>query len=235
MLENFKDRHKGESAVLVACGPSLNDIPVKKIRWETTFAVSLAYKKDGLDIDYHFIGDQHIYKQVHQEVNSAINIANLFTSTGIYAKYNTPRNTHCWIGIPRPHFSTDVAKGVHGGGTSTFVAMQFAYYMGIDELFVVGLDHYDTLDEQMKQVKKTGHRQRGYDLVETTGEDVNHFTKDFYPKGTSWYVPQVQRMAESYKMARDAFEADGRRIYNASTHTVLDEKYLPRIDFEELF
>lgn len=193
------------------------------------------HKKEDLDIDYLFIGDHNIFRQKHIEINSAKNIANLFTSADIYAKWNMDIPHHYWYGNPRPHFSTDVTKGVHGGGTSTFVAMQFAYYMGVQELFVIGLDHYDTLDEQMKQVRETGHRQRGYDLVETTGEDVNHFTKDFYPKGTRWYVPQVQRMAESYLMARKAFEADGRRIFNASTHTVLDSKYLQRISFERLF
>lgn len=238
MLEDFKDIHKGQSAFLLACGPSLSDIPPCLIKNETLFGVSLAYLYKGLDtIDYHFIGDENIYKQKQYQILGAPGekIDNFFTSEGIYRKYETPPKSHFWMGVPVPHFSKNVTHGVHGGGTSTFVAMQFAYYMGIEELFVLGLDHYANLDRQMTQVKKTGKKKNNHDLVETTGVDVNHFTDDFYPKGTQWYVPQVERMANSYRMAREAFEEDGRKIWNCSTYTVLDEYYLPRKDFWSLY
>jgi hypothetical protein len=235
MLKDFKDIHKGKDAFLVACGPSLNDIPVCLLNGEIVYGVSLAYKYDGLNIDYHFIGDMNIYGQKKDEVLQAKNIEHFFTSNGIYEHYETPENTHFWNGRFHPHFSTNAADGVHGGGTSTFVAMQFAYYMGIQKLYVVGLDHYDTLDEQLEQVRETGFKKNKHNLVVTTGEDVNHFTKDFYPKGTAWFVPQVERMANSYRMAREAFEKDGREIWNCSTHTVLDEYYLPRKDFWSLY
>lgn len=235
MLKYFKDIYKDKDAFLVACGPSLNDIPVCLLNGEITFGVSLAFKYENLNIDNHFIGDENIFGQKYQEINSAKNIANLFVSSGIYSKYHIDIPVEYWYGNAHPHFSRNVENGVHGGGTSTFVAMQFAYYMGVKRLYVVGLDHYATLESQMKQVEKTGKSQNGFDLVETTGEDVNHFTKDFYPKGTKWFVPQVNRMANSYRMAREAFEADGREIWNCSTKTALGEYYLPRKDFWSLF
>lgn len=233
VLEKFENLHKGKRAFLVAGGPSLKDTDITLLDDEIVFSVSLTYKKEDLKTNYHFIGDFNIAKQFFEEIER-IKCDGLFVSNGIYSIciLNHPR-LYSFLGHSKKEFCKNPYNGVHGGGTSTFVAMQFAYFMGIQELYVVGLDHYLTLDKQLEQVEKTGVRKNKHDLVETVGEDVNHFTKDYYPKGVKWFVPQVKRMAESYSLARKAFEEDGRRVYNASLVTGLSEEILPRIEYDE--
>lgn len=234
VLERFENLHKGKRAFLVAGGPSLKDTDVTLLDDELVYSVSLTYKKKDLKTNYHFIGDYNIAKQFPEEIGR-IECDGLFISNSIYSSmlFNHP-NSYSFLGHTKKEFCKNPYNGVHGGGTSTFVAMQFAYFMGIQELYVIGLDHYLTLDKQLSQVKKTGIVKNKHDLVETIGEDVNHFTKDYYPKGVKWFVPQVDRMAESYLMARKAFEEDSRKIYNASLITGLSEEVLPRIDYEKL-
>jgi len=230
----FSNLWKGEKAILVAGGPSLNDIPVDILNRELTFSVSLVYKLEHFTPYYHFIGDKNIAIQHLDEIEE-LRIAGLFVSNGIRKLFTNPKSPiYAFRGHPKVEFCKNPYNGVHGGGTSTFLAMQFAYFMGIQELYCVGLDHYEKLDEQLKQVNETGIAQAGFPLVETKGEDINHFTKDYYPEGTKWFIPQVERMAKSYQMAREVYEEAGRKIYNASTRTVLDEKYLPKIDFNEV-
>ena len=234
-LRNFENCHKGHRAFLVAGGPSLKFTDITPLESELVFSVSLTYKREGLRPTYHFIGDYNIVKQFYKEIDE-IDCDGLFVSNGIFSSMllSHPK-IHFFFGHSKKEFCKDPYNGDHGGGTSTYVAMQFAYFMGITELYVIGLDHYLTLKKQMVQVEKTGIRKSGFDLVETTGKDVNHFTKDYYPRGTKWFVPQVGRMAESYGLAREAFEADGRKIYNASRVTGLSEDILPRINYEEIF
>lgn len=234
VLDEFENLHKGKRAFLVAGGPSLKDTDVTLLDNEIVFAVSKVYKKEDLKINYHFIGDYNIAKQFSAEIGR-IECDGLFVSNSIYSScmFGHPR-LYSFFGHTKKKFCKTPYEGVHGGGTSTFVAMQFAYFMGIQELYVIGLDHYITLKEQLNLVEKTGVKKRGFDLVETTGEDVNHFTKDYYPKGVKWFVPQVGRMAESYLMARKAFELDDRKIYNASLVTGLSEEILPKIEYEKV-
>jgi hypothetical protein len=231
-LKDFENGHLGEKAILVAGGPSLKYVSSGILNEHLTFSVSLTYKKEGFIPIYHFIGDKFIAKQFADELVE-LELNTLFVSRAIKKNLlKTKWNAVPYKGHFTPEFCKNPYKGVHGGGTSTFVAMQFAYFMGIQELYVVGLDHYATLDKtQAKVVGSHGSRP----IMETDGIDVNHFTNEFYPKGTQWHYPQVERMAESYLMARKAFEADGRKIYNASKTTALSEDYLPRVDFEDIF
>lgn len=234
-LEVFENLHKGERAFLVAGGPSLRDTDVSLLDNELVFSVSLVYKKENLKINYHFIGDFNIAKQYTHEIER-IECDGLFLSNGIFSSgilYHP--KMYYFFGHSTPEFCKNPYKGVHGGGTSTFLGMQFAYFMGIKELYVIGLDHYITLNNQLKQVNKTGVTKRGFDLVETSGNDVNHFTNDYYPKGTKWFIPQVERMANSYRMAREAFENDNRKIYNASLQTALPGDILERINYVQIF
>lgn len=227
-LKKFENIHRGKRAILVAGGPSLNDIDMSYLSGELVYSLGLTYKKEDLNSNYHFIGDYNIAKQFSDEIKK-INCDGLFVSNTIYnSMLISHPNAYPFFGHSEKKFCTNPYNGVHGGGTSTFVAMQFAYFMGIQELYIVGLDHYISLDKQLLQVEKTGVKKNGFDLVETVGEDITHFTKDYYSKGVKWFLPQVERMSESYLMARQVFETSGRKIYNCSTVTNLSDDILPR-------
>lgn len=230
-LEKFHNLHKGKRAFLTACGPSLNNIDINLLRDELVFGVSLAYKKDGLKIDYHFIGDMNIAHQFKDEISLKAG-KTLFVSYGIYiSKILNHPDIYYFRGHGDKKFYKDVRQRIYGGGTSTFLAMQFAYYMGINKLYVVGLDHYKDMPESIT----VSRRVHGMPLVRNVEKDKAHFSDDYYSEDVYYFYPEVKKMEESYSLANKAYWESGREIYNASTETVLSENILPRINFEDIW
>src|SRR5262249_12409911 len=99
-----------------------------------------------------------------------------------------------------PRFSKNAARGAWAGGTVTYASMQLAYYMGFDEVVLIGVDH-SFVDK--------GPPNR---TVESKGADPNHFHPEYFGEGFRWQLPDLEMSERAYEMARRAFEADGRRI-----------------------
>jgi len=233
-LGRFKDIHKGQRGFIIACGPSLKDIDLSLLNEEIVLGTSLAYKS-GVKLDYSFMGDKKIASQFWKDMFYLP--FHLFVSRSIMLTYFLDRpRTYYFSGSQTKKFHTDLSSGVlHGGGTSTFLAMQLAYWMGLDTVYVVGLDHYKSFSEKKIKAKETGRKNlSGQPLVTATGKDNHHFSKDYYGKGTEYFLPTVGKMEASYNLARLAFESDGRKICNASTITALSEDVLPRVTFQDI-
>jgi len=233
-FERFKDIYKGQRGFIIACGPSLKDIDLSLLNEEIVLGTSLAYKS-GVKLDYSFMGDKKVASQFWKDMYYLP--FHLFVSRSIMLTYFLDRpRTYYFSGSPEKKFHTNLSSGVlHGGGTSTFLAMQMAYWMGLDPVYVVGLDHYKSFSEKEIKVKETGRKNMsGQPLVKATGKDNHHFSKDYYAKGVEYFLPTIGKMEASYHLARLAYEKAGRKIYNASIETALSEDILPRVDFEKI-
>lgn len=235
-LRRFNKIHHGERAFILAGGPSLKDTDVTPLENEITFGVSLSYLKEGFNPSYHVIGDEIIAKQRASELsNPKVGLYGLFTSKGIYDMQIILRpRVYYFTGTMRKKFSTDFTKPLYGGWTSTYVAMQFCYYMGFDKVYVLGLDHswsYDDTDVVGKWKTSDGDL---YPIRKNKSGDPNHFTDDYYHEDMEWGEPNVDGMAESYLMAREAFERDGREIINVSLETKLPLDILPKMDYNDV-
>ena len=230
MLKKFKGIHKGKRGFLIACGPSLSKTDISKLDNEITFVVSRGYKREKLNITYLFIGDMYIYQQFYDEI-SEVNCDALFVSKGIYfSGLPVNKNTYYFTGHGEKKFHTDITKSLYGGGTSTFLAMQFAYYMGIQELYAIGLDHSWNFSNSVK----IGHGSGG-DIMRNINQDNNHFSKDFYGKSVTWFYPKMDKMAEAYKMASEAYTKDNRILSNASLETKLPNDIISRTDYNTIY
>jgi hypothetical protein len=101
-------------------------------------------------------------------------------------------------------FSTDAAEGLGTGATVAYAALQFAYLMGCNPVIIVGVDH---------NFDKTG----GSNIYEKRDtEDVNHSDPNYFGKGSYWGVPNLDASEEVFLRSRHAFEADNRKIYDAT-------------------
>jgi hypothetical protein len=111
----------------------------------------------------------------------------------------------CFISeqVERP-FSTDLTLGYHQGATVTHSALQVAYHLGFNEVILIGLDH------RYRFHGKPGEAQV---MLES---DPNHFDGDYFSKGQSWDNPELERSEHHYRAARAAYEADGRRVIDAT-------------------
>ena len=234
MFEEFKDKHKGKTGFIMSCGPSINTLDLSLLYGKIILGTSLAYKS-GVKLTYSFMGDKMIASQVYKEINELP--FTWFVSRSIKNSFFKDRpNTYAFDGAFKEKFYTDLSKGkFYGGGTSTFLAMQFAYWIGLKEVYCIGLDHYNSYDTTKMHIKEVGRSNKSEEpLVLATGEDNHHFTKDFYKEGMYYYLPTTDKMEKSYILARQAFEADGRKIYNLSPATALADWIIPRKSLEEV-
>ena len=233
-LTMFRNVHKGQRGFIMACGPSINTVDLSLLEDEVVIGTSLAYKS-GANLTYSFMGDKQIASQFWREIYPLP--ITWFVSKTIYDLYFYDRPDTYWFkGTFAKRFVIDLSnKKMYGGGTSTFLAMQFAYYLGLTDVYCIGLDHYKSYQDGIGSVKNVGKQNMdGQSLVEAKGEDTHHFTDDFYKEGTKYFLPSVHKMEASYRLARFAFENDGRNIYNLSPNTALGSDVIPIKNFEEV-
>jgi hypothetical protein len=125
-------------------------------------------------------------------------------------------------------FSTNALWGVASGWTVTYHMMQLAYYMGIKELYLLGMDFSFQLPPKRVETGLAG----GYGTsLESVGER-NHFHPDYRKPGELWALPDLAMQLRAYSLAKETFESAGRKIYNASRATKLE--VYPRISLEEV-
>jgi hypothetical protein len=107
-----------------------------------------------------------------------------------------------------PVFSRDAGRIVYWGGTVSYMAMQLAYYMGIRELYCVGVQNY-------KGIPDTADR-AGAVILSTADDDPNHFCPEYFGRGRKWHDPCQERMKEAHREALKQFRAAGGNIYNCT-------------------
>jgi hypothetical protein len=118
--------------------------------------------------------------------------------------------------IVGPIFSFDPRRGVWEGATVTYVAMQLAYFMGFREVLLIGVDH------------RFATPGPAHALVTSQGADPNHFDPDYFGKGFRWQLPDLETSEIAYRLARHAFERDGRRIVDCTVDGAL--QVFPKAD-----
>lgn len=215
---NFHNIHKNERTFIVANGPGLNDIDVSKMEGSVVFALNRGYRKDGLPITYLVVVNDLIEKQFKKEIVSVPTKA--FFSNSI-----SGTNILRWT-PDIPSFRHDPRKPMWQGHTVTYVAMQLAFHMGCNPVYVVGLDHYYDYS--------TSTKEKGRGLV-SQGKDPNHFDPEYFGKGIRWDKANLKKSEEAYALARKAYNDEGRQLWNASSKTHLSTQILPRFDYESIF
>jgi glycosyltransferase involved in cell wall biosynthesis len=123
--------------------------------------------------------------------------------------------------IGRPSFSYDPRNGLWEGHTVTYVAMQLAYFMGFSEVILIGVDHY---------FKSQGPANKE---VISDRDDQNHFHPHYFGKGVRWNLPDLAKSEVAYNLAKQTFEADGRRIVDATVDGHLT--IFPKADYKQVF
>ena len=193
---NYKNKHQGETCIIIGNGPSLRDVSNAFLNSFITFGSNRIFLKY---VPTYYVC---INKLVLEQNKTIID----FLSCEKFLKNN---NLNC-LTYPK-EFSLEPDKWVYEGFTVTFVSMQLAYYMGFTTVLLVGVDHRYKFDGKPNQMNMT-----------PLGEDdVNHFSPEYF-KGMFWHNPDLERSALSYGMAKRVFEKNGRKIINLTKDSALD-------------
>lgn len=230
-LQSFRDKHKGERCFIIGNGPSLNKLDLSLLKNEITFGVNGIYlnkEKMGFLPTYYVIEDYLIAEDRSTEINE-LKVRGKFIPTYLdYALKNdaTTVNFNAHLNytdkVFEPLFSDDFSRKVGVGGSVTFMCLQLAYYMGFDEVYMVGFDHnYAKLEGSNSSI------------IVTEDNDQNHFASNYYTKGERWHDPNVDRMEKGFVTARNFFAKNNRTVLNATYQGHLE--VFERKEYTEIF
>jgi hypothetical protein len=222
-LGEFKDIHKGQRCFIMGNGPSLKQTDVSKLKNEYTFGMNrvyLAFPEWGFHTSYFVSINALVIEQCAEDIH-ALPMPK-FLSWHAH-QYITPTEDLIFLHTTYtgPKFSSDVRGRVWESATVTYVAIQLAYYMGFEEVVLIGVDH---------SFKSKGDPNQ---TVVSQGDDPDHFNAEYFGKGFRWQIPDLDTSEIGYAMARLAYERAGRRIVDATIGGKLT--IFPKVDYNTLF
>jgi hypothetical protein len=115
----------------------------------------------------------------------------------------------------------DLIKGVSTGHSVLYWDLELAFWMGIREIYAIGLDFSFEVTS-----KATGAKAMGNDVLAAAGE-VNHFHPDYRKPGELWTMPQLDKLRGEFAFALERYRSHGDMIQNASreiAHDVMTEQ-----------
>ena len=222
-LATLKDSRKGERCFLIGNGPSLRQTDLSKLKGEFSFGfnrIFLAAEELGFS----------------PSVLVSINDLVIEQSAAEFKTLDMPKffawHSRQWLGMDAqihyiyttyttPKFARDIRGRVWEGATVTNVALQLAYHMGFSTVILVGVDH----NFVSKGLPNT--------TVQSDGADPNHFSGEYFGKGFRWQLPDLETSELGYRMARDAYAANGRQVLDATLGGKLT--IFPKVDYSSLF
>ncbi len=233
-MRSFRDLHRGQRCFILGTGPSLKEIDPAPLRDEVTFGMNagfLVHDWLGFEPTYYAVDDSLVYHDRFQDIKERVVDSTCFFPVQ-FECHGFDRPNHHYVralyeldeGGDWPAFSNDASRLVWYGGTVTYFCLQLAWYMGFQEVVLLGMDHSYT---------------RPPDLIElgdewtSQGPDANHCHPDYFGAGLHSRAPRTDRMEKAYDAARRCFERDGRRVVNASVGGKLE--VFERVDYHALF
>lgn len=222
-LEKYKNIHKGERCFIIGNGPSLKNTDVSKLNNEITFGMNriyLAFTEWGFETNYFVSINDLVIEQCASDIQNLTIPKFLSWHSNSFIDFD-PLITYLHSTYTGPKFSSDIRNRIWEGATVTFVAMQIAYFMGFSEVVLIGVDH---------NFKASGDPNS---TVISQGDDEDHFDARYFGKGFRWQLPDLETSEIGYRLAKDAYENDNRKILDATVDGKLN--IFPKVSFDSLF
>ena len=224
-LCQYKGLHRGERCFIIGNGPSLRmeDLDVLAKHREICFGLNLihmAYHKTGWRPDYLCVSDTLTIKKNMEKIIKN-NYCPLFVADSFlrfredkrleervlpFRKLYPNKKNHFECG-----FSVDITEGISNANSVAYYALQIAAYMGVEEIYLFGMDNSDWalhFDEEY--------------LAES---DI--FRKNFDE------IAESRMVSQAFRKAEEVSERYGFKIYNATRGGCLEAH--ERVDFDTLF
>ena len=223
-LAALAGRHRGQRAFIMGNGPSLGSMDLAPLADEITFGMNriyLLFDQMRFQPSYYVAINDLVLGQFAEEI-SALPMPK-FLNWNQRAAF--PDDDSILYLRPRlalqDGFQADMRQPIYTGGTVTYAALQLAYYMGFDEVLLIGVDHRFAAQGTPNRAEMR------------MGADRDHFHPDYFPAGSRWQLPDLRRSELAYALADEAFHAAGRRVLDATVDGACP--VFDKVDFEGLF
>lgn len=222
-MRMLKDKHRGQRCFIIGNGPSLNQMDLTKLKGQNTIGMNriyLLFPKVGFQTTYYACVNPLVVEQFGSDIEN-LPMTKFIGWHGRKWMDFTPSTILLAPTSRTPLFSETPTNVLWEGATVTYAAMQVAYYLGFEEVILIGVDH-NFVD------KGKPHQE-----VVTEVHDANHFDPNYFGKGYRWNLPDLETSEIAYRMAKQHYEANGRRILDATVGGKLT--VFPKVDYDTLF
>jgi len=222
-IRNYHDRYKGKRCFVIGNGPSLKNTDLQKLKGEYTFGMNriyLMFPELGFPTSFLVCVNDLVIEQTADEMQN-LTIPRFFSWRS--RKWLKPADDLHFLHTTYtgPKFAKNAAGRLWEGATVTYVCLQLAYYFGFEEVILIGVDHSFVTKGKPNTT------------IVSEGDDPNHFNPGYFGKGFRWQLPDLDTSEVAYSMAKQAFEADGRSIVDATIGGKLT--IFPKAVYDDLF
>jgi hypothetical protein len=207
-VNNYLGAFKGQDCFLLCNGPSLNRIDLNLLSDRHLIGLNKIYllqERAKLDFTFHVSVNQLVISQSAEEFKK-MDCPSFLSWDGAHGVIEDKGNIHylCTNAPLAPSFcSNPYQSPICEGWTVTYVALQLAYMMGFENVFIVGMDHNFVCKGEPNEAQSMGDT------------DPNHFDPNYFA-GHNWQLPDLEGSEASYRQADFAFRRRGRRIIDAT-------------------
>jgi hypothetical protein len=223
-LLTLKDSRKGERCFIIGNGPSLRQTDLSRLKGEVTFGMNrfyLAFPELGFPTTYYLSVNDLVIEQCAADIQ-ALPMPK-FVSWRARRWLKPADNLYfLYTSYTGPHFGGgDITRRLWEGATVTYMALQVAFYLGFQQVILIGVDH------------NFATKGKPNTTIISQGDDPNHFNPAYFGKGFRWQLPDLDTSERAYWMARQAYESAGRQVLDATAGGML--QVFPKVDYNLLF
>jgi hypothetical protein len=222
-LKRLKNQYAGKKAIILCNGPSLNDVDFNELKMAGIFTIglnkiNLLFNKTDFRPNLIISVNKLVIEQNKDFFNHCDIPLILDSSASNIVKNRS--NVNYIHSLPfQLRFAGDISGSVCQGYTVTYVALQIAFHLGFTNVAIVGCDHNFVTEGSANMTVTSGKT------------DPNHFSSEYFSNGMNWQLPDLLGSEIHYKLAREYFEANNRKIVNCTQGGKLE--VYPRMDLKD--
>ena len=212
-LNGLQQQRSSDTCIVVGNGPSLRHTDLSLLVGHDVFISNYAVIDDGLKSKAKYLGmvNPHVAEQDPDLFNNLRGLVKFFPYWLRYCLEESEDVIFLNELAGEPFFSADVSDNVSGHSTVTHFNLQIAYSLGYRKAVLVGCDN---AYQQPPGVIEG-------DILTCDTDDPNHFRPDYF-RGKRWQAADTQLMELTYRLAKQAYEKDGREIVNCTAGGALE-------------
>ncbi|WP_051313413.1 6-hydroxymethylpterin diphosphokinase MptE-like protein [Sporocytophaga myxococcoides] len=205
-FKKLKNKYAGEKAVILFNGPSLLKADFESLKNTYTFGlnkVNLIFEEKNFIPNILVAFDSLLNEQNTSFLSNSPHLLKILAYDS-YKDLKKRGEDYIYLYHQEdPSFCYDPSSCVVNRGSTPYITFQIAYYMGFEQIAIVGADHnFPNLPPMAK--------------IKNLDEDKYHFHKDYHKKGDVNQYPDRLKLDILFRDIKLAYEMKGRKIYNAT-------------------
>lgn len=195
-LKKFKNKHKGERCFIIGNGPSLDVKDLDLLKDEYTFSCNMIYRlleQTEWKPYYYFVHDPKYVAKHSKEIQNVEcknRFIGFYSSTYKTVKRNFNKSNEQvnyyldkkeYVDKMQNVFSEDVSKVVNAHGSVSHAMLQFAIYMGFQDIYLLGFDHSFSKQVSNGKVVKNNVKSHfeGYNVINDNAIEIDMLNNGF--------------------------------------------------------